>query len=81
MIWPISSVQLVLLLVGLLGPCCSTGLDTELFAMEDGILLPLDYINTTGMIDLDYPVNIGGMEYITMEVSMQPQFIATVVTK
>ena len=33
------------------------------------------------MIDLDYPVNIGGVEYITMEVSMQPQFVATVVTK
>ena len=39
------------------------------------------HLYTTGMIDLDYPVNIGGVEYITMEVSMQPQFVATVVTK
>ena len=28
--------------------------------MEEGILLPLDYVNTTGMVDLDHPVNIGG---------------------
>ena len=42
---------------------------TELFPIEGSTLLPLDYMNTTGMIDLDYPVSIGGKNYTAMEVS------------
>lgn len=42
----------------------------KLFPMKEKVFLPLDYINTTGMIDMDYPVNIGGVEYIAIEVSI-----------
>lgn len=64
-----SSLSLVTLVALVLGPWSSIGLVTELFPMEEGILLPLDYCNTTGVIDLDHSVSIGGQEYIAMEVS------------
>jgi hypothetical protein len=38
--------------------------------MEGGALLPLDYMNTTGVIDLDQAISIGGLKYIAMEVSV-----------
>ena len=53
-----------------LGLWLSTGLATELFPVEEAKLLPFDYVNTTGMTDLDHPVSIGGQEYIAMEVSI-----------
>ena len=61
----------ILLLVLVLGPWSSTALATELFPTEEGVLLPLEYANTSGVIDLDNPVSIDGQEYIAMEVSVQ----------
>lgn len=60
-------VSFILLVVG---PWSSTGLAPELFPVVEGILLPLDYYNTTEVIDLDKSVSIGGQEYISMEVSV-----------
>ena len=60
----------ILAWVLVLGAWSSTVLATELFPVEEGILLPLEYVNTSGMIDLDNPVSIGGQEYIVMEVSI-----------
>ena len=61
----------LLLLVLVLGPWPSTVVATVLFPMEGSTLLPLDYMNTTGVIDLDNPVIIGGQKFIAMEVSIQ----------
>ena len=59
----------MLLLALVLVPWSSTVAATDLFSMEGGTLLPLEYMNTTGMIDLDQAINIGGQNYIAMEVS------------
>lgn len=59
----------MVLLVLVLVPLSSMVVATDLFPMEGGTLLPLEYMNTTGMIDLDQAINIGGQNYIAMEVS------------
>lgn len=65
-----SSFMLLLALV--LVPWSSTVVATNLsFPMEGGTLLPLEYMNTTEVIDLDQAINIGGLNYIAMEVSVQ----------
>lgn len=74
------------LLVGPWSSTCTSGHDHtpgvgtgRLFPATDGILLPSDRLNTSGVIELDFPVNVGGKEYIAMEVATQvADLIATI---